>query len=84
MQFCPSQSLVISLNIAAVLAFFIASGRVFQSRAYLNASELLANVLVFPFGNCNRFSVRYSYVTSFLSNKVHMNDGFSCERHLKI
>ena len=32
-------------------------------------------MLAFLFGNCNRFFVRNSYFTTFLSKNVHMNDG---------
>ncbi len=61
-----------------------ACGRVFHRRAPLNASELTPNVFAFLFGNCNRFLVRNSYCMCFLSKNVHINDGFSSERHLKI
>ena len=84
MQICPLHSLIILSNIAVEFAFFILSGRVFQSRAPLNTSELTPNVFALLFGNCNRFLDLSSYFICFLSKNIHINDGFSSERHLKI
>ena len=84
MQFCPLHSLIILLNIAVEFAFFILSGRMFQSRAPSNASELTPNAFARLLGNCDRFLVHSSYFVCFLSKNVHINDGFSSERHLKI
>ena len=46
--------------------------------------ELAPILFAHLFGNCNRFLFRNSYVKCFLSKNVHINDGFSSERHLKI
>ena len=84
MRFFPLHSLIILLNIAVEFGFFIISGRMFQRRAPLKTSELTPNLFALLFGNCNRFLFRNSYVKSSLSKNVHIDDGFSSERHLKI
>ena len=84
MQFCPFQSLTIVLNIGAELIFFIVSGRVFQRRAPLNTRGF-PDVLVFLFLVVATDTLFVTHIhLIFLSKNVHMSDGFSCERHLKI
>ena len=60
------------------------SDRVFQRREPLTSSELTPHVLAFLFDNCNGFLVPNSNLMCFLSKNVHVNGGFSSERHLKI
>ena len=62
----------------------MASSSVFQRRAPLNTNELTPYVFVFRFGIVNKLIVLISNFMCFLSKNVHMNDGPSFEKHLKI
>ena len=72
----PSQCLIALLKAATFGSAFIWSQRLFQRRLPLKDNDSIPNFVVRVFGNRQKFFVRKSYFTTFLSWNSQIYEGF--------